>query len=425
MGLSLVATAACTALHEAAFAAFGQRGGGTSSRGRALRVYVRDTEMEQLTGVLAGVQQIEKYPRLPVWPAWFGIIYALLDLVTQNSKWAAKLEEKFGGRVCPMAWSDDVVGRDPFLLVAHHRHSFYGLDPLRYIFRSILLPEGFPSHPHRGFETVTYVLRGGLVHRDSFGVKKSYGAPPDSEGDGDGAAVQWMTTGSGMQHEEMWRTGEDLENTEQELFQIWVNLPKKHKFVRPHMQMLGVPSGSFAAVSDNSGLLPVKELGPVPKATLEGGVTVRVIAGEAHGVKSPMETYSNLAIFHVTLRRGKSWSWPRPEGWNTMIYARKGEMAVCNVELPVLHTALLKPGKASGDDIVVRNFGEEPADFLVLAGEPLNEPVAFGSNVVMNYGAELDQADFDLQRGVFGPSWRHRLSDEEWREKVAEHWSNL
>lgn len=105
--------------------------------------------------------------------------------------------------------------------MAHHRHSFGAFDPLRYAFR-LLLPEGFPAHPHRGFETVTYVLKGGLVHRDSMGVKKSYGAPQETAGDGKDGAVQWMTAGRGLLHEEMWRTGDTWDSTDQELFQIWV-----------------------------------------------------------------------------------------------------------------------------------------------------------------------------------------------------------
>merc|ERR1719327_2259291 len=151
-------------------------------------------------------------------------------------KLGAFLEDRFGGRVCPMML--DKQDDSPFLLMVHHRHSFNFLDPFRYLFRSVFMPEGFPAHPHRGFETVTYVLRGGLVHRDSFGVKKSYGAPPESDGSGEHAAVQWMTAGRGLLHEEMWRTGDTWDSTEQELFQIWVNLPASAKMVPPRMQML-------------------------------------------------------------------------------------------------------------------------------------------------------------------------------------------
>merc|ERR1719389_1516611 len=106
------------------------------------------------------------------------------------------------------------------------------------------MPEGFPAHPHRGFETVTYVLRGGLVHRDSMGVKKAYGAPADSDGSGSDGAVQWMTAGRGMLHEEMWRTSSGTADAE--LYQLWVNLPPHAKMAPPRVQLL-VPEGGAEA----------------------------------------------------------------------------------------------------------------------------------------------------------------------------------
>ena len=260
----------------------------------------------QLAGISSGVsvENMEKHPRLPVWPAWFGIVYILLDLLLGKPSVGAWLEDRFGGRVCPMIFRDTAAS-DPFLLVAHHRHSFNAFDPFRYLFR-FLLPEGFPAHPHRGFETVTYVLRGGLVHRDSLGVKKSYGAPKDSSGSGADAAVQWMTAGSGMLHEEMWRTGEALESSDQELFQIWVNLPKADKYTNPRMQMLGSSdtAESFSASKLGGMLTEVHERGPVPTVEPAPGVSVRIVAGEADGVRSPIETFSDMAILHVTLQPG-------------------------------------------------------------------------------------------------------------------------
>ena len=247
---------------------------------------------------------MEKHPRLPVWPAWFGIVYILLDLLVGKPNVGAWLEDRFGGRVCPMIFRDTAAS-DPFLLVAHHRHSFNAFDPFRYLFR-FLLPEGFPAHPHRGFETVTYVLRGGLVHRDSLGVKKSYGAPKDSDGSGEDAAVQWMTAGSGILHEEMWRTGDVWESSDQELFQIWVNLPQTDKYASPRMQMLGRPDSenSLSAAKLGGMLTEVHERGPVPTVKPVPGVSIRIIAGEADGVRSPVETFSDLAILHVTLQPG-------------------------------------------------------------------------------------------------------------------------
>ena len=123
--------------------------------------------------------KIVRHARLPVWPAWQGLALGIAGQVPALRPVADRLEDAFGGRVCPMQFSDC----DPFILLVHHRHAFRPLDFLRPLFSAIIMPEGFPAHPHRGFETVTYVLpgRSGLTHRDSEGCKMRYG---------DGA-VQW------------------------------------------------------------------------------------------------------------------------------------------------------------------------------------------------------------------------------------------
>jgi len=365
------------------------------------------------------IESMVKHPRLPVWPAWFGIVYILLDLVLGKPNVAAKLEDRFGGRVCPMIFRN-TESTDPFLLVAHHRHSFLAFDPFRYVFR-FLLPEGFPAHPHRGFETVTYVLRGGFIHRDSMGVKKSYGAAKDSTGDGEGAAVQWMTAGRGLLHEEMWRTGDTWESSDHELFQIWVNLPKNQKMVDPKMQMLG-DSEDFDLASEKLGALPTKvlERGPVPVVKPSEGVSVRVVAGDSDGVRSPIETYSDLAILHVCLQPGASWHWPKPLGWTCLLYTRKGEVLLGEEMLPVHHTATLT--RSSSDVSISVDASGEEAEVLLLAGAPLQEPVAMGANIIMNSQQELAEANGDLRAGYFGPSWEHTEDDTEWMRTIQEHW---
>mmetsp|Transcript_63319 Transcript_63319/g.151056 ORF Transcript_63319/g.151056 Transcript_63319/m.151056 type:complete len:463 (+) Transcript_63319:90-1478(+) len=377
------------------------------------------------------VQDLVKHPRLPVWPVWLGLVYTVCDLFRLPGLGAA-LEDRFGGRVCPMLF-DDRSRSDPFLLMAHHRHSFNVLDPFRYLFRSIIMPEGFPAHPHRGFETVTYVLRGGLVHRDSMGVKKSYGAPVDSDGSGEGAAVQWMTAGMGMLHEEMWRTGDALDSTDQELFQIWVNLPAKHKMVPPRMQMLGEidrRAGSSAeAAAEEAGDLrgqtetEVLELGPVPSCCPSDGVVVRVVSGESDGLKSPVQTYSPVTILHVSLEPNRSWTWQHPLGWTCLVYTRKGNVGVGNAGevLPLHHTATLS--EDAGE--VAFTTSSEPADLIILAGEPLAEPVASGANIIMNTAAELQEADYDMRAGAFGPIWSHTEDDESWAARVRQHWARM
>ncbi|KAJ1618482.1 hypothetical protein T492DRAFT_1151333, partial [Pavlovales sp. CCMP2436] len=117
------------------------------------------------------VGSVVKPLRLPVWPVVNGLALTALDLLGQQGL-ATDLEVKLGGRVAPM--SLDAADADPFILLVHHRHRFSPWDPIRPIF-NLLLPEGFPAHPHRGFETVTMTMHGGLLHRDSIGVKQKYG----------------------------------------------------------------------------------------------------------------------------------------------------------------------------------------------------------------------------------------------------------
>jgi len=228
--------------------------------------------------------RLERHTRLPVWPAWQGLVLVALSQFPFLRGAADRLESAFGGRVCPMAFN--AVETDPFVLLVHHRHSFRALDPLRPLFEALILPEGFPAHPHRGFETVTYVLpeRGGLAHRDSLGCKMRYGS----------GTCQWMTAGSGtdslislfpilspvldfvtgsflpishrflspyvslgMLHEEMWDVdanrprdaadasgaestllgGGEFEDDNFELYQLWLNLPPQSKMVPPKVQL--------------------------------------------------------------------------------------------------------------------------------------------------------------------------------------------
>lgn len=128
--------------------------------------------------------------KLPVWPVWSGVIAQIFDWIGafQVSEW---IQSTIGGRVIPISLNEFRVS--PFLLLVHHSHSFTPLDPFRAITK-LLLPEGFPAHPHAGFDTVTYCIDGGLAHRDSEAFKMSYG-------DGD---IQWMRAGKGVIHEEMW-----------------------------------------------------------------------------------------------------------------------------------------------------------------------------------------------------------------------------
>ena len=160
--------------------------------------------------------KIEKFTRLPVWPVWQGVLLWMIEKLGGGASLSAKLEDTLGGRVCPMILSDNNFAASPFVLAVHHCHSFAWWDPIRYIQRQFILPEGFPSHPHRGFVTLTYILKGGMVHCDSLGVKQVY----------EENQAQWLDTGAGILHEEMFTTN----SSRQELYQIWINLPANCKF---------------------------------------------------------------------------------------------------------------------------------------------------------------------------------------------------
>jgi hypothetical protein len=129
-----------------------------------------------ITTNLRRVAKVEKFARLPVWPVWMGVVIFVMSRVLGNEA-AAKVEDALGGRVCPNFFNQETPQEtnSPCIMLVHHRHSFWSWDLIRYIQQNFILPEGFPAHPHRGFTTSTYVLKGGFEHRDSLGVQQKYG----------------------------------------------------------------------------------------------------------------------------------------------------------------------------------------------------------------------------------------------------------
>jgi len=340
-----------------------------------------------------------------VWPAWQGLVLGVASQLPGLRPAADFLEDKFGGRVCPM--SLDQEGCDPFILLVHHRHAFRPLDFFRPLFSAVIMPEGFPAHPHRGFETVTYVLpkRGGLVHRDSEGCKMRYG---------DGA-VQWMTAGRGMLHEEMW----DVTNgNEFELYQLWVNLPPGDKFTPPGCQLL-TPAGSpSAAVVEREGRLSGVRRAEIPVVEAQGGkVSLRLLAGEQDGVRGGAETFSPMLLAHVQIRgEGTAHSVAVPYGWNCFAYVRRGRVDVGGEQ--VAGTYEMVYFAAGGDCVRLAALSEE-ADVMLFAGEPIRAPVASSGTMVMNTEQQVAEAMRDYQRGAFGVPWDHALDDEQWAQHTA------
>jgi redox-sensitive bicupin YhaK (pirin superfamily) len=233
---------------------------------------------------------------------------------------------------------------------------------------------GFPDHPHRGFETVTYMLHGEFKHRDSFGHAGIIG-PGD---------VQWMTAGSGLIHSEMPGDSVVKNGGRLEGFQLWVNLPAREKMKAPRYQELGATH------------IPVARSG-------DGKVEVKIIAGEALGRKGAVETQIPIQYLHVKMAAGASFVHEIPAELAAMLYVFEGSVEVDghSVEvdgqkMPQFHLAALGNGE------LVELRSKEPAELLLLAAQPLREPIARYGPFVMNTQAEIRQAFKDFRDGKMG-----------------------
>jgi redox-sensitive bicupin YhaK (pirin superfamily) len=335
------------------------------------------------------IRRIEKFSRLPVWPAWNGVLIWLVGrLLGQNM--GAKLEDAIGGRVCPNFF--EYTETTPFVMLVHHCHSFFALDPVRFLQRTFF-PEGFPAHPHRGFITITYILQGGFTHRDSQGVKQSYGADQERY---NGKHTQWLVTGKGLQHEEMF----DIHGlwSRQELYQIWLNIPASKKFDQPNSILLG---GDI----------------DTPHVVVVDGSETIVLAGSYRGHEAAAPCQTDLDILHVMVQKGSSWSYQVPDRrYQTMfLYVRQGTLSVHGSKVNTHHTAFFE---ATGNIVEVRCH-DGNADFLFFAAVPLREPCVASGSMVMSSAAEIQQAYLDYERGRFGRPWDHKVSDEEWKKSLT------
>jgi redox-sensitive bicupin YhaK (pirin superfamily) len=224
---------------------------------------------------------------------------------------------------------------------------------------------GFPEHPHRGFETVTYMLTGRMRHRDSAG----------NEGLVTNGGVQWMTAGRGVIHAEMPEQEEGL----MEGFQLWLNLPAKDKMSAPWYR--DIPTEA------------------VPRFTLPSGAVVQVIAGETHGVSGAVQRDVTQPVYlDIELPAGATLDLPLPAGHNAFIYVFRGEAVVGGKGVPQARMAILD--NAQGAD-GVRIKAATPSRLLLIAGRPLKEPIAQYGPFVMNTQAEVFQAVEDFRAGRF------------------------
>ncbi|MEZ4320175.1 MAG: pirin family protein [Myxococcota bacterium] len=226
---------------------------------------------------------------------------------------------------------------------------------------------GAPDHPHRGFETVTYVLQGESEHADSAGHAGTL-RPGD---------VQWMTAGSGVVHREMPSVAIQRDGGTMHGFQLWVNLPSSEKGVAPRYQEI---AGST---------LPTVQ-------TDDGRATVRILAGEALGTSAVVRTRTPVLYHHWTFAEGADVTLPVPEDHNIGVYVFEGFLSVDGTTVSAGQLALL----GAGGSIAMRASGRAQA--LVLGGRPLGEPIAWGGPFVMNTREEVLQAYADCQAGRMG-----------------------
>ena len=226
---------------------------------------------------------------------------------------------------------------------------------------------GFPSHPHRGFETVTYMIAGRMRHRDSEG----------HEGLLENGGVQWMTAGRGLVHSELPEQEEGL----MEGFQLWLNLPAKDKMRKPWYRDIQ---------SDE-----------IPAFTTPAGVHVRLIAGVSHGVQGAVQREHTEPLYlDITLPPGTEFAQPLAPDRNALVYVFRESLFIASSEIPTKRMAILANDPES-DGVLLRASAtnHSPARALLIAGKPLHEPIAQYGPFVMNTREQVMQAVHDFQNG--------------------------
>ncbi len=243
---------------------------------------------------------------------------------------------------------------DPFLMLDVFRSD----DPKDYI-------AGFPDHPHRGFETVTYMLAGRMRHKDSAG----------HEGLLQNGGVQWMTAGRGVIHSEL----PEQENGIMEGFQLWLNLPAKSKMVAPWYR-------DFSADE-------------IPGYVTREGVSVRVIAGTSHGVAGAMTREDTEPLYlDIEMPSDSVFSTPLPSNHNAFVYVYRGGMTIGGLEVKENHMAILA-NMSETDGVLLE--ARSPARAILVAGRPLGESIVQYGPFVMNTREEVFQAIHDFREGRF------------------------
>jgi len=249
----------------------------------------------------------------------------------------------------------DIPKFDPFLLF----DDFSSEDPADYRL-------GFPWHPHRGIETVTYIIDGEVLHHDSIGNQGRIGA-------GD---VQWMSAGSGILHEEMPKSIPGLLG-----FQLWVNLPQKEKMSEPRYQ-------------DITNAM-------IPETSLGSGAMAKVIAGNVDDISGPVEELMAMPLYmDISVKPNESFTFPIPKEYNTFLYLIDGHLGLKTDETISYKKGQILLFSMDGETLSLK-AGSKGARFLLCSGKPLNEPIAWRGPIVMNTQQELEKAYYELQVGSF------------------------
>jgi quercetin 2,3-dioxygenase len=257
------------------------------------------------------------------------------------------LKRAFGNQEAPRL--------DPFLLLDDFRSD----DPSKYL-------PGFPWHPHRGIETITYVLQGDVEHGDSMGNRGDI-APGD---------VQWMTAGSGIVHQEMPRG--DAQGR-MGGFQLWANLPASHKMMDPRYR-------------------DVKR-SEIPEVSMEGGAKVKIVCGRVNGVQGPVrDIVTDPEYLDVAVPKGGRFTHPVKRGHTVFAYVIEGNGCFDTGRDPCARETLVHYGDGDAVSITAE---KTPVRFLLVSGKPIGEPVAWYGPIVMNTAEEIRIAFDEYQKGTF------------------------
>lgn len=334
--------------------------------------------------------QIVKPVKLPVWPVYIGVIAQICDWLNLNDV-SETIISKFGGRVIPMTLANK---QDPFLLLVHHSHSFTPFDPIRPL-QKLIIQEGFPAHPHSGFDTVTITIESGLRHRDDEGLIQTYF-------DGD---TQWMRAGRGIIHEEMWDLDHSNRNNEfkkVEIYQLWVNLPSNSKDSKPIANLIKANELDFIEIDDK-----------IKLQVICGDIAIdnNVINGPGNNMCE-----SDISIMQIKLAPNAQLLVNSDPNVSLTLFVRRGSLVLGNGE-EIIYGNYMKVSNDDSEELnTLLTSGNRGLDALVLLGKPLYEPCYF-------QGAFVQSDEKKLRRSykIFSNPdlfWDHTTNDKSYREHI-------